>query len=305
MRNRITLTLLFAFHLAQAQVPVPSTGAVRHFENFESKYTVPRNIDVWLPEGYTPKKKYAVLYMHDGKGLYDSAMMWNKQEWRVDEVLGGLLKENKIKDCLVVGIWNSEATRHHEYFPQKPYESLSQTQKDTITAHLQRLGRTKEIFTPKSDNYLKFLVEELKPFIDQNFSTKPEAPHTFIAGSSMGGLISLYAICEYPKVFGGAACLSTHWPGTFSVYENPIPPAFFRYMRNHLPSFKNHRLYFDYGNQTLDTLYPPLQAQADEIIREAGYTTNNWITQFFPGEDHSEKAWAKRLHIPILFLLKK
>lgn len=288
-----------------AQMAQPSTGTIKHYEKFESKYGVPRNVDVWLPDGYDSKKKYAVLYMHDGKGLYDSAIMWNKQEWGVDEVLGRLLKEGKVKNCIVVGVWNSEGMRHPEYFPQKPYESLSQVERDTITAQLQKMGRTKEIFKPISDNYLKFLVEELKPFVDKNFSTNTDAKNTFVAGSSMGGLISIYAICEYPKVFGGAACLSTHWPGTFKVEGNPIPEAFFQYMRAKLPDAKKHKLYFDYGDQTLDALYPPLQKKADQAIKAKGYTAKNWMTKYFPGENHSEKAWNKRLDIPLLFLLKK
>ncbi|MFM7429235.1 MAG: alpha/beta hydrolase [Flammeovirgaceae bacterium] len=306
MKRIIIITLFLCCRLVSiSQVPKVSSGTIKHYEKFESKYVVPRNVDVWLPDGYDSKKKYAVLFMHDGKGLYDSAIMWNKQEWGVDEVLGRLLKEGKVKNCIVVGAWNSEGTRHPEYFPQKPYESLSQVERDTITAQLQKMGRTKEIFKPISDNYLKFLVEELKPFIDKNFSTKTDAKNTFVAGSSMGGLISMYAICEYPNVFGGAACLSTHWPGTFKVEGNPIPEAFFQYMSMKLPDPKKYKLYFDYGDQTLDALYPPLQKKADQVIKAKGYTAKNWLTKYFPGENHSEKAWNKRLDIPLLFLLKK
>lgn len=65
---------------------------------------------------------------------------------------------------------------------------------------------------PISDHYLEFLVAELKPFIDSQYRTLPGQPHTFIMGSSMGGLISLYATLEYPHIFAGAGCLSTHWP---------------------------------------------------------------------------------------------
>lgn len=302
---KLICVVLFTAQHVFAQLPNVSIGTVKHFEDFQSKYVVPRNIDVWLPEGYSSKTKYAVLYMHDGKGLYDSTMMWNKQEWQVDEVLGKLVKEGKVDRCIVVGVWNSEASRHHEYFPQKPYESLSQAERDTVTAQLQQKGRTKERFKPVSDNYLRFLVEELKPFIDKNFSTKTDVANTFIAGSSMGGLISMYAICEYPKVFGGAACLSTHWPGTFTVQGNPIPQAFIEYLKKNLPDPKTHKLYFDYGDQTLDALYPPLQAKVDEVLKANGYTDKTWITRFFPGENHSEKAWAKRLDVPLVFLLKK
>jgi enterochelin esterase-like enzyme len=287
------------------QLPRPSTGTIKRLEQFQSKYVASRNVDIWLPEDYDSKKKYAVLYMHDGKGLYDSTIMWDKQEWGVDETMGKLLKESKVKNCIVVGVWNSEATRHPEYFPQKPYESLSQLERDTITSQLQKMGRTTQIFNPVSDNYLKFLVDELKPFIDSNFSTKADSKNTFIAGSSMGGLISMYAICEYPNVFGGAACLSTHWPGTFQVDGNPIPQAFFQYLSQKLPDPKTHKFYFDYGDQTLDALYPALQKRADDVLKSKGYSSKNWMTKYFPGENHSEKAWSKRLKIPLAFLLKK
>jgi enterochelin esterase-like enzyme len=243
--------------------------------------------------------------MHDGQMLYDAATTWNKQSWEVDEVAGKLISEGKIKKFIVVGIWNNSQKRHPEYFPQKPYESLNQTQKDTITAQLQKAGRTKEIFHPISDLYLKFVVTELKPYIDSHFATIKNKENTVIAGSSMGGLISMYAICEYPEVFGGAACISTHWPGTFSSENNPIPNAFIQYMESHLPNPKTHQIYFDYGNKTLDALYPELQKKVDALMQKKGFTNTNWSTQFFDGKDHSEKSWAERLHIPLQFLFKK
>ena len=115
----------------------------------------------------------------------------------------------------------------------------------------------------------------------------------------------MYAICEYPEVFGGAACISTHWPGTFSSENNPIPNAFIQYMESHLPNPKTHFLYFDYGNKTLDALYPDLQKKVDALMQKKGFTNANWSTQFFDGKDHSEKSWAERLNIPLKFVLKK
>ncbi|MBP6073268.1 MAG: alpha/beta hydrolase [Flavobacterium sp.] len=291
--------------IAFGQVPKVSTGTIQRIENFKSNYVDSRNIDVWLPDGYSKTQKYAVLYMHDGNMLYDAATTWNKQSWEVDEVAGKLIQEGKTKKFIVVGIWNNGQKRHPEYFPQNPFESLSQIQKDTITAQLQKAGRTKEVFLPISDLYLKFLVTELKPYVDEHFSTLKNRENTVIAGSSMGGLISMYAICEYPEVFGGAACISTHWPGTFSPQNNPIPDAFINYMNDHLPNPKTHTIYFDYGNKTLDALYPDLQKKVDVVMTQKSFTTTNWTTQFFEGKDHSEKSWAERLHIPLQFLLKK
>jgi enterochelin esterase-like enzyme len=121
----------------------------------------------------------------------------------------------------------------------------------------------------------------------------------------MGGLISIYAICEYPNVFGGAACISTHWPGIFTSDNNPFPAAFTNYLQKHLPKPNTHKLYFDYGDQTLDAMYPPLQKNVDEVLKAKGFSAKNWITKYFPGADHSEKSWNKRLDIPLVFLLKQ
>jgi enterochelin esterase-like enzyme len=280
-------------------------GTIKRFENFPSVHVGARNIDVWLPDGYDPGKKYAVLYMHDGQMLFDSTTNWNRQEWGIDETLGKLIKEKKIKDCIAVGIWNT-SKRHVEYFPQKALAYLSDSEKTdllniTVGENKMRLMES----GPISDNYLKFIVTELKPFIDSTFSTFKDQPNTFISGSSMGGLISMYAICEYPDIFGGAACLSTHWPGTLPGENNPVPSALLIYMQDHLPFPVNHKIYFDYGSETLDAFYKPFQLKADEIMKAKGYSSVNWITREFPGENHSEKAWNKRFNIPVVFLLGK
>jgi enterochelin esterase-like enzyme len=305
---RVQFVILFAVFVSAstlAQLPVVSSGSIKRLEQFQSKYVDARNVDVWLPDGYRASKKYSVLYMHDGQMLYDSATTWNKTAWDVDDVASQLMQENRIKEIIVVGIWNGDKTRHTDYFPQKPFESLSTEQKDEVYKAMRPTGNSVfNEYKVHSDDYLKFLVLELKPFIDKNLSTYADKNHTFIAGSSMGGLISLYAICEYPTVFGGAACMSTHWPGIFTVENNPIPDAFMLYLKSSLPNPKTHKIYFDYGDQTLDSLYPALQMRADAIMREKGYREKNWTTKYFPGDDHSEKSWRARLDFPLLFLLK-
>ncbi|MBX9783372.1 MAG: alpha/beta hydrolase [Chitinophagaceae bacterium] len=306
MKVFCSIALLLMCMISKAQLPVPSSGKLIRHDSFPSQFVTARNVDVWLPDGYSPKKKYAVLYMHDGQMLYDSTVTWNKQEWGIDETMSRLLKEKKIRECIVVGVWNGGKYRHTDYFPQKPFESLTQEQRDTIYYAKRTNGQA--VFQGEkvhSDLYLKFLVTELKPFIDKTYSTKTGRVNTFVAGSSMGGLISMYAICEYPNVFGGAACLSTHWPGTFNMDNNPIPSAFMKYLKNHLPSPTTHKIYFDYGDATLDALYPPLQKMADAVMNEKGFTSKNRMTKYFPGEEHSENAWKKRVSIPLEFLLKK
>jgi len=284
---------------------LPETGHRESLGLVSSQYVAARQVDVWLPPGYTPTRRYPVLYMHDGQLLFDAATTWNHQEWGVDEVLDSLIGAGIIPPCLVVGIWNGGSSRHADYFPQQPFESLPAAYRDSLL-RAQRNPETALFSTHvQSDNYLKFVVEELKPQIDAQYATLSERAHTYVAGSSMGGLLSMYALCEYPTVFGGAACLSTHWTGIFSAENNPIPAAFMAYLRTHLPDPATHRLYFDYGTETLDALYEPFQLQADAILREKGYSAANWQTLKFVGADHSERAWQARLAIPLTFLMKQ
>lgn len=297
-------TLYFAT-IAMAQIPKVTSGTIQHFENFPSQFVKSRNVDVWLPNDYDAKKQYNVLYMHDGAALFDSTLMFNKQSWGVDETLGRLIKEKKISDVIVVGIWNGGALRACEYMPQKPIESLTQRQKDSIYQLFQFGKPEMANVKVQSDNYLKFLVTELKPFIDGKFSTLKNRENTFIAGSSMGGLISIYAISEYPAIFGGAACLSTHWPGLFSLENNPMPNAFFSYLQKNLPDPNTHKIYFDHGTINLDALYPPLQQKVDGIMKTKGFSEKSWITRIFEGKDHNELSWQERFEIPVLFLLSK
>ncbi len=303
MKISISILFLLLTSVGFCQNVKVASGEIEHYERLVSHQVDPRNVDVWLPEGYSPKKKYAVVYMHDGQMLFDSTTTWNKQEWGVDETASRLMREGKIKDCIVVGIWNNGQKRWPEYFPKKAYDYLSAEDKARIEKAMAANNMQAPVLL--ADNYLRFLVEELKPFIDNTYSTKKDKNNTFIMGSSMGGLISMYALCEYPKVFGAAACVSTHWPGVGDFANNPVPAAFQAYLKDRLPNPKKNRIYFDYGDQTLDALYPPLQAKVDEIMKAKGFSAANWTTKGFPGEDHSERSWAKRLEIPMQFLLGK
>ena len=270
-------------------------GELMRIENFPSKFIQPRNVDVWIPNNYGKTKKYAVLYMQDGQMLFDSTTTWNKQEWKVDEIASLLMNEEQTKDFIVVAIWNIAALRNSNYFPEKVYEMMSEKDKDSL---IETGKKQNWINTINSNNYLRFVVEELKPYIDSHFSTYTDADNTSIMGSSRGGLISMYAISEYPEVFGSAACLSTHWIGTYNNEGNQIPDAFIEYMKENLPDSKTHRLYFDYGDQTLDALYLPFQEKISEVLIEKGYDIN----RLYEGADHSENSWSQRLEIPLMYL---
>jgi enterochelin esterase-like enzyme len=300
----LTAVLISCNHRTIKKIPVVSSGKLIRIENFQSKFVNPRNIDVWLPEGYDSGKSHAVIYMHDGQMLFDSTTTWNKQEWHVDEVITKLLSEGKIRDCIVVAIYNNNEYRNSEYLPSVALDGLHEPMRGSIVKTLLN-------DKPLSDNYLKFIVGELKPYIDKTFSTYKDPSNTIIMGSSMGGLISIYAFCKYPDVFGGAGCLSTHWPMITSglLYNREITDntatAFRQYLLSNLPRPPRGKIYYDYGSETLDSLYKPYQLLVDTIMKKSGYTSTNWITREFRGDDHSERSWSRRLNIPLEFLLAK
>lgn len=277
-----------------------SSGTIERIDSFPSKFIVPRSVDIWLPDGYSSDKKYAVLYMHDGQMLFDSLTTWNKQEWKVDEWAGQLQKERKTKDFIVVAPHNISEIRWNDYFPEKAMDFMSEKDRNEILDVAKKNNQNTDL---NADEYLQFLTKELKPYIDTNYSVLTDQQNTVISGSSMGGLISMYAISEYPDVFGAAACISTHWPGA-GVYDgSPFPKAIFDYMKANIPSPNNHRFYFDFGTETLDQHYPQYAPLVDQIFTEKGYDPTNFVNLKFEGTDHSENSWNKRLDTPFIFLL--
>lgn len=288
-----------------ASPPKVASGRIERLADFPSRHVPARNIDIWVPEGYPSAKPYAVLYMHDGQMLFDAAQTWNREEWRADEVAADLIDRGKTRPFIIVGIANAGAARASEYFPQKPFESLTKAQRDALYATT--FGDQKLFSSPVySDRYLKFLVEELKPRIDAHYAVSRAREDTLMMGSSLGGLISMYALAEYPGVFGGAACLSTHWPGKLGDGpDNPVPAAFLSYIERHFPAAGRHRIWFDHGTETLDASYAARQREVDRLLRAKGYTAADWTTRTLHGAEHSEKAWAARLHVPMTFLLTR
>lgn len=300
----VVILLSFGCGKKSNRLPEVASGKIVRIENFQSKHILPRNIDVWLPDGYSSSEKYAVIYMNDGQMLFDSTVTWNKQEWQVDEVLSSLIKSDLIRKCIVVGIFNNPELRMAEYFPQVALNGLLEPARGTIIKTM--LGGK-----PFSDDYLKFLVSELKPLIDSTYSTVSGADGTFIMGSGMGGLISLYALCNYPDVFGGAACMSTHWPmvGPGLLFQpkviRDLSGAFREYLSGKLPDLHDNKIYFDYGTGTPDSIYRPYQVKVDILMGLEGFNASNWETKVFAGHSHNERSWAKRLDYPVKFLLGK
>jgi enterochelin esterase-like enzyme len=284
----------------------PLEGTIVHYQEFPSRLIRTRPVDVWLPEGYEPESsdQYPVAYMHDGQMMFhhdDSSFAGLDLFWDVDKAITRLVNDGEIRPAIVVAVWMSDwakGARGAEYMPQKPVtDKVWQSMREA--ARVNPLGgfaseEGGEVIS--SDNYLKFLINELKPFIDETYATRPDRENTFVIGSSMGGLISAYAIADYPGVFGGAACMSADW----SIGDGVVV----KWFSNHWPSAGLNRIYFDYGTETFDALYEPYQLQMDEVMREHGYSEGeDWITRRFDGADHSPGAWRERLHKPLKFLL--
>lgn len=268
-----------------------ATGVLRRYADFASHYVFPRHVDIWRPPDYETAltTRYPVIYMQDGQNLFDPDSSYIGVDWGVDEAMTRLIHEYQFPGAIIVGIWNSPR-RLREYMPLKPL--ITSPGRKLLTRFTQEAGGAS-----LSDYYLKFITTGLKPFIDKTHRTLADQANTFIVGSSMGGLISLYALTEYPDVFGGAGCLSTHWPIGQEVMVDYLGAA--------LPKAGQHRLYFDYGTATLDADYEPYQQRMDEWMQTAGYVAGrDWITRKFEGAEHSERAWRTRVNIPLSFLLQ-
>jgi len=281
-----------------------SAGRIVDLGVLKSKYADPRRVVVWLPSGYSERgPKYAVLYMHDGQNLFDKETAGYGMEWQIDETLDRLIREKKVRPTIVVGIWNTPK-RLQEYVPSKAFNGLPPEYRQKI--HALYGG------DPLSDGYLKFIVRELRPMIDRRFNVKIDRADTAIMGSSMGSLISLYAIDEYPDIFGAAGMLSTHWPLVITPDDKPISDeqyeavssAFERYLTPALPDPATHKLYFDHGSETLDANYARYQDRVDRVVRRRGYRQwANMLSLSYPGEKHNEISWASRVAVPLQFLL--
>lgn len=116
-------------------------------------------------------------------------------------------------------------------------------------------------------------------------------------GSSMGGLASCYALTQYPEIFGGGGCISTHFPlGDGFLVD---------YYGAELPKAGTHKIYFDFGTETLDAGYEPFQRKMDQQLEQKlGYQFGeDYLTLKFEGHEHSETAWKKRVELPLRFLL--
>lgn len=266
------------------------------YDNMESRFGIlPRHVDIWLPDGYEKDDdNYAVLYMHDGQNLFNADMSFTGVEWGIDETLQRLIDSGDVQKTVVVGTWNT-ADRSRDYMPVFAWDAIPPERRGLLE---QSIGGE-----PLSEGYYRFLTEELKPMIDANFRVKTDRNHTFLMGSSRGGLISLDGLMRHGDTFAAAACLSMHWSGIFHPDNAELQQKTLGALTTTLPDPDRFRIYFDHGTTELDATYGEFQLRVDEVMRESGYTADNWQTRVFDGTGHHERDWQARVDIPLRFLL--
>ncbi|MDP4192202.1 MAG: alpha/beta hydrolase-fold protein [Bacteroidota bacterium] len=243
------------------------TGDVSYYRKMKGDGINSRDIIVWLPPKYHTdiSKRYPVLYMHDGQNIIDPATSSFGVDWGADETADSLIKSGEMQGIIIVGVYNTK-DRTAEY----SYSDLGQA-------------------------YMNFIINKLKPFIDSTYRTLPDRKNTATMGSSMGGLISLMLVWEHPEVFSKAACLSP----AFKIQElNYVP-----FIEKYNGPDKDIKIYIDNGGIALEAELRPGIDYAIKALKEKGFKEGKNLQIFFDeNAEHNERAWAKRLWRPMLFL---
>ena len=246
-----------------------SSTASRHVHVIDTAFWIPqlkrqRRIWIYLPAGYESsedKSRYAVLYMQDGQNIFDDATSFSG-EWGIDETL-----DSSKKNLIVVGIDHAGEKRLNEY---NPYDT-------------ERFGRG------EGSAYVDFIVKTLKPYIDKNYRTRKDKQHTMIAGSSLGGLISMYAVLKYPKVFGAAALFSpSFW----------VAPEIYTLMKQKGKKVKSN-LYFFVGKMEGESMVPDMLRAFSTL---AAVSKSNMKSVIRDEGKHNETTWRKEFPDALQFM---
>lgn len=261
------------------------TGDVRHHKAFHSKLlNNDRDLVVYLPPGYETdaRKRYSVLYLHDGQNLFDGATSFIPgKEWRIDETAQALIAAGKIEPLIIVGVNNTGKDRIDEYTPVKD---------------------AKRNIGGRADLYGRMLVEELKPFVDANYRTLRDAQHTGLGGSSLGGLVTLYLGLKYPKVFGRLAVVS---PSVWFADKHIVNYT------NALAAKPKVRIWMDMGTKegrdaaAAHRAVSDAQLLRDTLVRKGWKTGKDLQYLEAEGAEHNESAWAERVERILTFLFPR
>ena len=244
------------------------TGKVEYIRGIEGDSLIPRNVIIWLPPGYSKNKdeRYPVLYMQDGQNIIDPTTSSLGYDWRVDEVADSLIKLGKIKKIIIVGIYSTS-------------------------------DRGLEYGGSKSEAYMNFVVNKLKPIIDKDYRTKPDVKNTAVAGSSLGGTISFMLVWKYPEIFSEAACVSPAFH--IDIYDC------LKLVRETTEK-KSIRLYIDIGGVGLEEKLQPGVDSMLVLLKEKGFKEGKDLEYFKdPNAEHNEQSWAQRVWRQLEFLFLK
>ena len=243
-------------------------------ENFNiPQLKTTRKIWIYLPPDYeTSKKKYPVIYMHDGQNLFDEFSSFSG-EWSVDETLNELYKETGTS-AIVIGIDNGGDKRLAEYSPwnNEKYKTIGE-----------------------GDLYVEFLAKTLKPYIDKTYRTEKQASKTLIIGSSMGGLISLYASAKHPTVFGKA--------GIFSPAFWFVSKDLNKYLNLNKNNIKNSKFYFVAGKNEDETMAPEIE-NIEKLLLNKSVPEKNIVVKIDEDGTHTESYWKRELKASLIWLLE-
>ena len=261
--------------LFASSAPSRKSTANKNVQIIDTAFFIPqlnrtRRVWIYLPISYnSSSKKYPVLYMHDGQNVFDDATSFSG-EWGVDEALDTL--GLKYKECIVVGIDNGADKRLNEYCPYDfSLNGIAANDKSNVV---------------EGGKYVDFLVKTLKPFIDKKYRTLKDSKNTFTAGSSMGGLISMYAVLKYPKVFGGAGVFSpAFWVG----------PKIFDDIKTKGKKV-NAKIYFYAGDEEGESMVPMTLRAFNEMHK---VSKSKMCEVIRAGGKHNEQRW--RAEFPLFY----
>ncbi|KAF0249851.1 MAG: esterase [bacterium] len=259
-----------------SSVPHTLTGKIENHPKFFSKHLAnSRDIIVYLPPNYDKNinPHYPVLYLHDGQNIFDGATSFIPgQEWQCDETAQRLALANRIQPIIIVGIYNTGQERINEYTP-------------TVDARYGKGG--------KATLYGRFLVEELKPFIDKEYRTLTDQNNTALGGSSLGGLVSLFIGLEYPEIFGKLAIISPSvWWDNRTILKDI----------EKISKKPNIKIWLDIGTNESKESVPDTKLLKDALINKGWQIDKDLKYLVVKGAKHNEQAWASRFDLVLKFL---
>lgn len=279
---------------------LPTLAAAQEDQGRRIEYTEvlaaglpPQRLTIWLPPGYDrSNKRYPVLYMHDGHNLFDLANSNFNKIWAADKAMLKVAAEQGIEPRIIVGVWAPGKDRFRQYLPRPAYDAAP----PSLRAQMDGMTGGPVI----SDAYLAWLAGPLKTWVDASFRTRPGREDTAIAGSSMGGLMSCYAIAARPDIYGQAACISSHWPAigpdTVKGFNPDTLAVWTGFFDRTLGTPTGRRIWMDHGTGTLDAFYAPYQEPIDAEFAKLGWRRGiDFESRIYPGAEHEENAWAARL----------